>query len=717
MWQEDRMNRCLNKGISMIHNFIKKMNNLIVTLRFSILFIFISLFIATTLLIAVITSLRYASTLSYAAIELMNYTSTSVLRELTANIRPVATEAEFTAHLLDKGVLNDDESQLVPYTFYLTKTLPLVVSAYWGDKHGDFIYSKKERDGSISTEIYKRRTLPATRTILYRDKDGNLINKVPSLDLSYDPRVRPWYLKVKEEKKTIWTDIYFFQPIPDIGITTASPVFRKGQFYGAFGIDIDLGYLSEFVEAQKITPNGYAFIITKEGKLVAYPKRKPFIDVSVEKGQFINVNTVPMSLIKNTLDKYNKSGQKELIFAFDYKGESYLVAYESVPDLAAYGWLIGVIVPESDFTYDLQKMNLSTLGASLVILILGIILVSGLITRIVRPIKSLVKETENIKHFDLEGEIQVNSRIKEVIYLRDAIHSMKIGLKLFQKYIPKILVRQLIESGEDIRVGGVRKQLAVFFSDIENFTTIAEKTEPNLLLKQMSDYFEELSQIIISEKGTIDKYIGDAIMAFWGAPLPNDEPCYHAAYAALRCQSKLDELNKKWEKQGKTRLVTRIGIHTGDAIVGNLGSSERLNYTAIGDTINTASRFESINKNYNTKIIVSDAVYELIKDRFILRMIDCVVVKGRTKSSCIYELLSNDITKVPFDITAYRPIFEKGFRFYQQQQWDEAISHFEDCLKIYPNDTIAPIFVERCKYFKLHPPRDDWNGIWTALYK
>ena len=591
------------------------------------------------------------------------------------------------------------------------------MSAYWGDKYGDFIYTQKTKDGTITTNIYKRQHTPATRTTIYRDKLGQIIKRVPSSNLVYDPRVRPWYIEEKAEKKTIWTDIYFFRFFQQgnqgitTGITTASPVFNKGQFYGVFGIDIDLEYLSQFTTNQVITPNGFSFIITKDGKLVAYPKRKPFTNLNVPAGQFINVNSVELPIIKGSFEQYKKSGKKKLTFYYNDHGKAYLVTYEPIKDLSTYGWLVGVVVPEDDFTSGLNKMNIIALSISLIVLILGIVLVSGLITQIVRPIKYLVKETENIKNFNLEGEVPIKSKIKEVLYLKDAIHAMKIGLKLFQRYIPKTLVRQLIESGEDIRVGGVRKKLAVFFSDIENFTTITEGTDPNLLMLQLCDYLEELSKIIFQESGTIDKYIGDAIMAFWGAPLPDDNPCYHAAYAALRCQTKLNELNALWKKQGKPQLITRIGIHTGDAIVGNVGSSERLNYTALGDTINIASRLEGINKNYNTKIIVSDAVYEQIKDRFVLRMIDHVIVKGRSKSSCLYELLGDDIAKVPFDLNTYRSYFELGFIAYQQQHWDEAISSFENCLKIYPADNIAPIFIERCIWLKSNPPGPEWTGI------
>ena len=684
---------------------------MVVTLRFSILFIFISLYILTSSLITVVTSIRYTKSLTYVASELMDHVSASVSRELITSIRPAAAETLFSAKLIEQGVLKENQEQLIPYTLNLVKTLPSIVGVYWSDIYGNLVYSRKELDGTVSTEIYNRKTSPATRLIIYRDKEDNSIKKVVSTDLQYDPRLRPWYVQVEKEKKSIWTDIYIFKPVNDLGITSASPIFKKGAFYGAFGIDINLGYLSKFVNQQKIKNNGFTFIITKKGKLIANPQNAIFAQQGLSKEEFRDVNKVSLPLISRSLDKYLHSKQNSRVFSYRHDGENYMVSYEPIKALESFGWLVGVIVPEKDFTSDLQKMHQITLFFCAIILILGALLVSSLITHIMSPIKLLVQETEKIKLFELDGELTIKSRIKEIIYLRDAIHSMKIGLKLFQKYIPKILVKQLIESGEDIRIGGVRKQLAVFFSDIENFATISEKTDPNLLMNQLGEYFEELTLIIISERGTIDKYIGDSIMAFWGSPLREALPCQHAASAALRCQLKLDELNDKWEKEGKARLFTRIGIHSGEAIVGNLGSSERLNYTAVGDTINVASRLENINKNYKTKIIVSDAVYEEIKDRFTLRLVDCVVVKGRTKSSHIYELLSDKDCRVEFNVTAYRPIFAKGFKAYQQQHWDKAISYFKQCLEVYPEDNIAPIFIERCTQFKVTPPPAEWKGI------
>jgi len=215
-------------------------------------------------------------------------------------------------------------------------------------------------------------------------------------------------------------------------------------------------------------------------------------------------------------------------------------------------------------------------------------------------------------------------------------------------------------------LAAAKKTIAILFSDIKNFTSIAEEMDPDQLTHLICEYFDELSKIIISNKGTIDKFIGDSIMAFWGAPLSEEKPCFHAAKSALISLHYLEILNAKWQSEGKPKLLTRFGIHIGEAIVGNIGSAERLNYTAVGDAINIASRLENINKIYGTKIIVSEDVYQFIKDQFVLRMLDHVTLKGKAKVSYIYELIAEDVNQIPYDIHAYSTQFSKGFAFYQK---------------------------------------------------
>ncbi|VVC77232.1 Adenylate cyclase 1 [Aquicella siphonis] len=683
----------------MIDKLLSKSRHWLFSLRFCILAIFISLFLLTAILIIAVTSIAFSDELAFTSLSLMRHVSDVVLHELVSGIRPVEVAAKFSSDLIRSGVVEKNETDLVPYTYYLTSMADLVQGAYWGDEKGNFIYSQKTSDGSISSEIYTRKGQTAKHVTIQRDMHGKIINTAVSPNVSFDPRTRPWYVEAKKIKKTTWTDIYQFyeeMPVSPLGITVASPVLdRNGNVTGVFGVDMRLDFLTKFINEVKVTPHGFAFIITTKENLVAYPQLGPFTTYGVHNEDLINVHKQATPLIDKSIDKYKKTGLYE--FGIRDHGETYIVTYHEVPDLANHGWLIGVITPTNDFVSFLKRVHLITLLVSFCMLILGIIIVSRLVARVVKPINMLVRETDKIKRFELEGEITVQSRIKEVLYLRNSISSMKQGLKHFQRYVPKMLVRQLIEVGQDVSVGGERKELVVFFSDIENFTTISEAMNPNQLMEQVCEYFEVMTQVILAEKGTIDKYIGDSIMAFWGAPIEEDHPCERAAKAALECQTKIANLNAKWKKQGKPQMHTRMGIHLGEAVVGNVGSSERINYTALGDTINIASRLENINKVYHTHIVVSDAVYEIIKDKFVLRLVDHVVVKGRKKPIYIYELLGDDMGKIPFDILSYRLEFEKGFQAYERQSWEVALSHFQKCMQIYPEDTIASLFIQRCR--------------------
>lgn len=378
---------------------------------------------------------------------------------------------------------------------------------------------------------------------------------------------------------------------------------------------------------------------------------------------------------------------------------------------------MAILAPDTDFIGTLRKDNLIIAMLGLFILAVGIYIVLKLVSWIVEPLNKIAKETEKIKLFNLEDSPPIRSRIKEVMRIADAISSMKKGLLSFQKYVPATLVRQLIQEGVDAKIGGSKKQLVILFSDIKDFTTLSEHMDPNELMILVCEYFDALSNIIVAQRGTIDKYIGDSIMAFWGAPLDEAFPCEQAAKAALACKTKSDQLNAVWGQNNKPILFTRIGLHLGDAIVGNLGSTERLNYTAIGDSINIASRLEAINKLYGTQIIVSDPVYSIIKDKFILRMIDCVILKGKTEASYLYELIAEDITDVSFDIQSYSDLFTSAFSHYQKKQWDEAIYLFNASINIYPADTIAPLFIQRCEHFKINPPEGSWKGAWQILEK
>lgn len=696
----------------MIVSFLRQLKRTIVTLRFSILSIFVTLFVTAILLLICINYFRSSDAMLFTATKLMHETSAALYDSFSDEIEKAQHDDRISATLIQQGILDPNNfPKMINYTVDLANQFYVVESAYWGDENGSSVIARYEQNDSLTSEIIDRSKSPGIKYFLNRDAEGKIIKRYTSNDLSYDPRPRPWYLAAKAAKKTIWTNVYKFKEYNYIGVTVATPVYQdNGKFRGVFGMDIRLDWLSWYVREQKISENALVFIVAREGKLIAFPK----LYENQQSYDLVDIHALSIPWLSESFDIYKRTGEKD--FIFKYKGKTYIANYKPIPQITQNNWMIGVVVPEDDFTAKLKMAAFMNIGIGLLVLVFAILLVSKLVTQVVRPIKKLVKQTDKIKNFELDDEGRVQSRIKEVMLISDALYSMKLGLKSFQKYVPASLVRQLIETGEDARIGGSKKTLTIFFSDIENFTSIAENEEPNQLMEHVCEYFDALSKIIITEQGTIDKYIGDSIMAFWGAPFAVDEPCQRAARSALRCMNRLNELSKLWKAEGKPLLKTRIGIHVGEAIVGNVGSSERLDYSAMGDSVNVANRLEGVNKIYGTYILVSEEIYKIIRYDFVLRKIDRLAVKGKKESGDIYELLAENKNELTFDIDTYQKEFENAFNAYQARHWSEAMVHFDHCLEIYPEDTVAPVFIKRCKKYLKHPPRH-WDGVWRLVEK
>ena len=284
----------------------------------------------------------------------------------------------------------------------------------------------------------------------------------------------------------------------------------------------------------------------------------------------------------------------------------------------------------------------------------------------------------------------------------------------FQQYMSPAVIEELLKHPEKLKLGGEKKELTIFFSDIRSFATISEKFSPEKLVSVLNQYLSAMTEIIIKNNGVIDKYIGDEIMAFWNAPL--DEPRHPAlaCSSALEMTKKLKELNSKWKKEGIEEIKIGMGINTGEAIVGNMGSSQRFNYTTMGDNVNIASRLESLNKVYGSPIIISESTYEKIKDYFICRELDFVMVKGRKEPTKIYELIckKEDETK---DIKKFTELFENGLDKYRKAKWEDAINYFQKCCQL-NKDKASEVFISRCKEFKKSNIKK-WDGIFEQKQK
>ncbi|GAK49478.1 adenylate cyclase [Candidatus Moduliflexus flocculans] len=280
----------------------------------------------------------------------------------------------------------------------------------------------------------------------------------------------------------------------------------------------------------------------------------------------------------------------------------------------------------------------------------------------------------------------------------------------FQYYVSPKVVEHLLQTADQLKLGGERRQLTAFFSDIRGFTEISEQMPPEQLVEFLNEYLSEMSQIALKYEGTIDKYMGDAIMAFYGAPMPQSDHAIRACKTAVDMIVRLKELRVGWEARGLPHMDIGIGINSGEMSVGNMGSRERFDYTIMGDNVNLASRLEGINKQYGTNIVISQFTYDLIKpDGFTLRELDTVCVKGKHEPVTIYELIGYGGM-----YAQKKPIIEtfcNGLAAYKTRRWEEAMALFQDTLRLAPDDKPSCLYIERCAAYLQNPPPDDWNGV------
>jgi adenylate cyclase len=287
--------------------------------------------------------------------------------------------------------------------------------------------------------------------------------------------------------------------------------------------------------------------------------------------------------------------------------------------------------------------------------------------------------------------------------------------KAFQSYVAPSVVDEIIKHPERLRLGGERRELTIFFCDIRNFTALSETLEPEEVVSVLHGFLNPMSKIVVKHGGTIDKFMGDAIMALFGAPLHYPDHASRACKTALEMQTILKSLNQEWEGQGRHALKIGVGINTGLVSVGNMGSDTLFDYTAIGDNVNLASRLEGLNKTYATEIIVSHATAQALDQEFILRELDRVRVKGRKQPVAIFELLG--LAPPDLDLAEFLHFYHQGLHLFLERQWDESIVHFKKALWLRPRDYQSLRYCSLAQEYRIDPPGPDWQGIATMVEK
>ncbi len=310
------------------------------------------------------------------------------------------------------------------------------------------------------------------------------------------------------------------------------------------------------------------------------------------------------------------------------------------------------------------------------------------------------------------------SYVASTVYNYMTERKQKVLIKgMFSHYVNPTIVDELVADPEKLRLGGERKELTVLFSDIQNFTQISEKVSPEYLVQILNEYLNLMTAIIFSHEGTLDKYEGDAILAFWGAPIRQSDHALRACRAAIDMQRSLSGLRRVWEQENKPLFHVRVGINTGEMIVGNMGGASRFDYTVIGDHVNLGSRLEGANKQYGTGIIISEHTYRHVHEKVVARELDMLIVSGKSEPIRVYELVCLSGERISAPQMQFLDSYGRGIRFFRDRDWNRALAAFRDALALSPGDRPTQLYIERSKIYTVSPPPSDWNGVFVLTSK
>jgi adenylate cyclase len=520
-----------------------------------------------------------------------------------------------------------------------------------------------------------------------------------SEETKFDVQALPHYRAARQSIGLAITD-----PIinPDTGypvISLAYPIRVDGRFAGAASANITLDVLSKFLDAHRASPNSITLIADRLGNIIAHPVEAKGVRHLKERVELATLSKLDEPQVVEAVRLRKALGVDRFSFELGSDGKEYVALFTRVPDKFAKDWEVIVVTPTDDFVGDLKQTNRMLLWLMVALVLLESALIYAMARKISRPIEIVSGAIERIRSLSFGQSPSPDSRIREIGQLQRATVLLENALRSFSVFVPVGLVRELIESGKPLAPTVESRFMTIFFSDLENFTTIAEQLSPQQLSEQTSQYFENVTVAVTEEQGTIDKFIGDSVMAFWGAPAELDDHVYRACVAALKASRRMKHLNAQWMKDGRTPMPMRIGVHCANVVVGNVGSPQRLSYTVMGDGVNIASRIEGLNKQFDTSICISDSIYKRVADRVVARPLQRLSVKGRHGEFLVYELcgvagsVDPELKAGERDIVRCR-MTTKAMECLTEGRVAEARDRYEELLAEFPDDKMARLMRE-----------------------
>jgi adenylate cyclase len=407
----------------------------------------------------------------------------------------------------------------------------------------------------------------------------------------------------------------------------------------------------------------------------------------------------------------NVDSEKSVSGEFTANGQVYFATFRALRSLRTQDWIIGILVPRAYYFDQLNVMRQRLLAVLLAVMVLLVAAGAFILWGVRRGQAQITRESLKMNAFDF-SPTRPDSLFRDVADVLESQEKAKSAMRAMSKYVPVDLVRRLYRDKREPVLGGELMQVTLMFTDIKDFTAVSERLAPNDLADALGRYLAVMAQIIQQEtRGTIDKFIGDAIMTFWNAPEPVPEHAHMACQAALRCRAAARAQAQSSDWGALPAFETRFGLHSAPALIGHFGAPDRMNYTAMGDAVNLASRLEGLNKQYGTSIIASETIVRATGATFVFRLLDRVAVKGKTEAIRIYELLGQkgEAGEIRDVIASY----EKAFAAYSARDFDGAIAILEK----QPTDGPSVRLLARCRMYLSEAPPVDWDGIYVSRVK
>jgi class 3 adenylate cyclase/ABC-type nitrate/sulfonate/bicarbonate transport system substrate-binding protein len=529
-------------------------------------------------------------------------------------------------------------------------------------------------------------------------------NQVGKYDVGTDTDIRrlPGYQSAKTTRTLAVTEPSIN---PDTGFPIISlriPIFRGVEFLGCASANITVDVLSRFLDKHRASARSTTFVADRSnGKIIAFPDKQKGVRIENGTLKIATLADIDDPDVREAHRQHARTGADRFTFQSPTHGEDLIAAFANFPGGFGQPWQVITLTPIDDFVGTLKKTNRLMMVVIIGLTMVELFFIFFASRRLSRPVENVSRQLQAIESLNFDTPARAPSNIQEIARLESAASLLRTSLKSFSSFVPLDVVRQLIKSGIPLTLGVEPRFLTVFFSDLQNFSSHSETLAPDDLLVQISTYLEEVSSAISEEGGTVDKFIGDGVMAFWNAPVERPDHVLRACAAAVRAVRRMARVNDAWEAEGRPRINVRIGLNCANVLVGNVGSSNRLSYTALGDGVNVAARLEGINKLFGTTICISDSIYDQAKADILARPIKPVQVKGRKTEFMIYELLALRTSDDP-DLRVRDRDEELSAMTWQASQRFEignfpaAERAYRDILKEFPEDSLAKFMMAEC---------------------